>query len=114
MCSICGGPNYTKCCPNLSGYSIDYSSNSYSQPQPYQNSYPLPYQSCDEIEYPSYVPAFVESVQIFTQITQIALDEGDLRFPKMLALPDQMHKVLDQMMKKSMNQHVDPLCEGCG
>ncbi|MFS7920145.1 hypothetical protein Hanom_Chr03g00220981 [Helianthus anomalus] len=32
----------------------------------------------------------------------------------MLAFLEKMHKVLDKMIKKSMNQHVDPLCQGCG
>ncbi|MFS7919170.1 hypothetical protein Hanom_Chr03g00209661 [Helianthus anomalus] len=84
MCLICEGPHYAKYCPNLRGYSLNYSSYSYSQPQSYQNSYPLPYQSYEEIEYPSYVPTSVESCQIFTQIAQTTRDQGDPRFPKCL------------------------------
>ncbi|KAF5798722.1 putative transcription factor interactor and regulator CCHC(Zn) family [Helianthus annuus] len=37
MCFICGGPHYTKYCPNDSGCSIDFDVNPLVQPQSYQS-----------------------------------------------------------------------------
>ncbi|KAJ0922400.1 hypothetical protein HanPSC8_Chr05g0203321 [Helianthus annuus] len=64
-------------------------------------------------EYPPYVWEFVESCQVFAQITSTAQDEGDPRFPKMLAILERMFETLGQMLRESVNQHVDPECEGC-
>ncbi|KAJ0840472.1 putative transcription factor interactor and regulator CCHC(Zn) family [Helianthus annuus] len=119
MCFICGGPHYTKYCPNDSrcpidfdanplvqpqsypsqGYSTYYSSNSYSEPQSYQNSYPspyqnfytLPYQSCNENECPPYFQTLVESCQVIAQSTA----------------------ALEQMLRESNNQPMDPFCRRC-
>ncbi|KAJ0939586.1 hypothetical protein HanRHA438_Chr02g0062841 [Helianthus annuus] len=65
-------------------------------------------------EYPSYVWEFVESCQIFVQITTTAQDQGDPRFPEMFTILQRMIETLSQMIKESMNQHVHPRCEDCG
>ena len=57
-------------------------------------------------EYPPYVWAFVESCQIFAQITTTAQDQGDPRFPKMIAILERMFETLGQMLRESMNRHV--------
>ncbi|KAJ0843890.1 hypothetical protein HanRHA438_Chr15g0696391 [Helianthus annuus] len=65
-------------------------------------------------EYPPYVWEFVESCQIFAQITTTAQDQGDSRFPEMFTILQQMIETLSQMIKESMNQHVDPRCQDYG
>ncbi|MFS7912835.1 hypothetical protein Hanom_Chr02g00134531 [Helianthus anomalus] len=65
-------------------------------------------------EYPPYVWEFVESCQIFAQITTTAQDQGDPRFPEMFTILQRMIETLSQMIKESMNQHVHPRCEDCG
>ncbi|KAJ0549490.1 hypothetical protein HanRHA438_Chr07g0295731 [Helianthus annuus] len=57
---------------------------------------------------------FVESYQIFAQITTTAQDQGDLRFPEMFTILERMIEALSQMIKESMNQHVHPRCQDCG
>ena len=49
MCEIYGGPHFTIKCPHSysSGYSTDYYSNAYLQPQPYQPSYQRANQWCN-------------------------------------------------------------------
>ncbi|KAJ0614403.1 hypothetical protein HanIR_Chr02g0062051 [Helianthus annuus] len=65
-------------------------------------------------EYPPHVWAFVESCQIFAQITTTAQDQGDPRFPEMFTILQRMIETLSQMIKESMNQHVDLRCQHCG
>ncbi|KAJ0946476.1 hypothetical protein HanRHA438_Chr01g0004381 [Helianthus annuus] len=65
-------------------------------------------------EYPPYVWAFVESCQIFAQITTTAQDQGDPRFPEMFTILERMIETLSQMIKENINQHVDPRCQQCG
>ncbi|KAJ0555991.1 hypothetical protein HanRHA438_Chr07g0296761 [Helianthus annuus] len=70
--------------------------------------------ACYHSEYPPYVWAFVESCQIFAQITTTAQDQGDLRFPEMCTILERMIETLIQMIKERMNQHVDLRCQHCG
>ncbi|KAJ0458026.1 hypothetical protein HanIR_Chr15g0780461 [Helianthus annuus] len=65
-------------------------------------------------EYPPYVWVFVESCQVFAQITSTAQDQGDPRFPEMFTILERMIETLSQMIKESMNQHVHPRCQDCG
>ncbi|KAJ0460661.1 hypothetical protein HanHA89_Chr16g0663381 [Helianthus annuus] len=65
-------------------------------------------------EYPPYVWEFMESCQIFAQITTTAQDQGDPRFPEMFTILQRMIETLSQMIKESMNQHVDLKCQHCG
>ncbi|KAJ0927158.1 hypothetical protein HanRHA438_Chr04g0179551 [Helianthus annuus] len=58
-------------------------------------------------EYPPYVWAFVESCQVFAQITSTAQDQGDPRFPKMITILERMFETLGQMLREGMNQHVN-------
>ncbi|KAJ0438335.1 hypothetical protein HanHA300_Chr16g0612781 [Helianthus annuus] len=64
-------------------------------------------------EYPPYVWEFMESCQIFAQITTTAQDQGDPRFPEMFTILQRMIETLSQMIKESMNQHVDLKCQHC-
>ncbi|KAF5801972.1 hypothetical protein HanRHA438_Chr06g0263621 [Helianthus annuus] len=65
-------------------------------------------------EYPPYVWAFVESCQVFAQITTTAHDQGDPRFPEMFTILQRMIETLSQMIKESMNQTVDLRCQHYG
>ncbi|KAJ0886994.1 hypothetical protein HanRHA438_Chr09g0385731 [Helianthus annuus] len=65
-------------------------------------------------EYLPYVREFVESCQVFAQITSTAQDQGDPRFPRMLAILERMFETLGQMLREGMNQHVYPRCQDCG
>ncbi|KAJ0667119.1 hypothetical protein HanPI659440_Chr17g0674291 [Helianthus annuus] len=65
-------------------------------------------------KYPPYVCEFVESCQIFAQITTTAQDQGDPRFPEMFTILQRMIETLSQMIKESMNQHVDLRCQHYG
>ncbi|KAJ0457849.1 hypothetical protein HanIR_Chr15g0778481 [Helianthus annuus] len=65
-------------------------------------------------QYPPYVWAFVESCQIFAQITKTAQDQGDPRFLEMFTILHRMIETLSQMIKESINQHVDLRCQHCG
>ncbi|KAJ0880008.1 putative transcription factor interactor and regulator CCHC(Zn) family [Helianthus annuus] len=65
-------------------------------------------------EYPPHVWAFVESCQIFAQITTTAQDQGDPRFPEMFTILQRMIETLGQMLREGMIQHVYPRCQDCG